>query len=117
MEKQRQISGWILSIFIGLLLIMSGISKFTSQEITDAFVRYQLEDWQIIIGIGEIISAVLFILPKTNGFGGLLLSAFFGGTIIVHMIYDEPFFQQVAMLLIVWITVYIRAPFIKQKQF
>ncbi len=110
MDKKRKIAGWILALFIGGLLLMSGVFKFFDENLTNNFIRYQLEDWQTIIALGEIGSALLFIFPRTNLIGGLLLSAFFGGTILVHMSHGEPFFQQTALLIMVWVVIFLRHP-------
>jgi len=114
MEKQKRIAGWILAAGVSVMLLISGISKFFSQELVDNFIRYNLDSWREVIAIGEIASALLFLIPKTNNIGTLLLSSFWGGTIVVHMTQSEPFYLQIALLIITWATYYIRQLQIKK---
>ena len=110
MGKQRRIAGWILAISVAVMLVMTGIMKFIDEDIRTNFIRYGIEDWRTIIAMGEIVSALLFLFPKTNTLGTFLLSSFFGGTILVHMAHAEPFFLQTALLIITWVVFYLRHP-------
>ncbi len=110
MDKNRIISGWVLTIFISLILLASGTMKFVSKDLINNFEVFKLADWRIVIALGEIISTILFIMPKTNKFGTFLLSSFMGGAIVVHMVGNEPIFIAVALLIIIWVTYYLRNP-------
>ena len=74
----------------------------------------KLADWRIIIAIGEIVSALLFLIPKTNKLGTVLLSSYLGGAIIIHMTGGLPITMPAVILILVWITGELRNPeFIK----
>ena len=47
-----------------------------------------------IIAVGEIMSALLFFITKTNIFGAFLLSSHMGRAIATQMSNDEPFIVQ-----------------------
>ena len=65
---------------------------------------------RIVIGIGEIVSAVLFLMPRTSSLGVLLLSAHMGGAIVTHMSNDESYIVPSVVLVLVWVAQYLRYP-------
>ena len=90
---------------------MSGaIAKLTVAEWLEKMSAYGLADWSYVIGAGEIISVLLFLFPKTNKFGLLLLSSYMGGAIMLHMTHGEPIILPTAFLILIWITGFIRNP-------
>ena len=78
--------------------------------------QMHLADWRIIIALGEIVSALLFLFPKTNKVGTLLLSSYMGGAIIIHMTGGIGIVMPVVVLMFVWVGFYLRNPkFFKLK--
>jgi len=110
LSKKRKIAGWVLAGLITAMLLFSAMGKFTMPEMADNFAKWGLSDWITIIAIGEIISALLFLIPKTNIYGAFLLSAHMGGAIVTHMSNAEPFIVQSVILVLVWATAYVRNP-------
>ena len=110
LTKGKRITGWIMAGLLTALLLFSAMGKFTMPEMSENFTKWGLDEWITIIAVGEIISALLFLMPKTNIFGVLLLSAHVGGAIVVHMSNGEPFIFQSVMLIWVWATGIIRNP-------
>ncbi len=80
-SKSRIIAGWILAGLLTAVFLFSATGKFTNPQMME---HLKLGDWKIIIAIGEIVSAALFLIPKTNKWGTILLSAFMGGAIFCH---------------------------------
>jgi hypothetical protein len=74
------------------------------------FAKSGLGDWLYIIAIGELVSTFLFLLPKTNRLGLLLMSAYLGGAIVLHMSHGEPFTIPAVLLVMVWVTGFLRNP-------
>lgn len=109
-SKGRKITGWVIAGLLTALLLFSALGKFTLPEMTDNFIKWGLIDWIKIIALGEAISAIIFLLPKTNIFGVLLLSAHMGGAIVTHMSNGEPFIVQSFILILVWVTGFVRNP-------
>ena len=72
--------------------------------------KIKLADWRVIIATGEIISALLFLFPRTNLFGTLLLSSFMGGAIIIHMTGGLSILMPTVVLILVWVDSFIRNP-------
>ena len=110
-SKARRITAWILSALITLMFTISAVAKFLRPpEVMIAVQKWNLTDELTMIGIGELVSALLFFIPKTHSLGVLLLSAYMGGAIVTHMQNDEPYIVQAITLLVIWIVAYLRDP-------
>ncbi len=110
LSKKRKITGWVISGLLTAMLLFSAMGKFTMPEMAENFAKWGLSDWITIIAIGEAISAILFLFPKTNIFGAFLLSSHLGGAIVVHMGHGEPFMVQSVILILVWAAAFVRNP-------
>jgi hypothetical protein len=64
----------------------------------------------IFIAFLEIASALLFAYPPTRSFGLLMLSAYLGGAIAVHVGHDQLPLQPAIVLAAVWLSVWLRYP-------
>ena len=112
-SKSRKIIAWILAGLLMALYLFSAAGKLFLHP--EQMEQMKLADWRIIIAIGEIVSAVLFLLPKTNKFGVLLLSSYMGGAIILHMTGGISIVLPSVVLIVVWIVGFLRNPsFLKQ---
>lgn len=111
MSKGRKITGWVLVGLMGALFIMSASMKLMGgEEVAANFAKWGLDGKLMLIGVGELIAAILFIIPRTSSLGVLLLSAHMGGAIATHMEHGEMFIPQAVILLVVWIANYLRNP-------
>jgi hypothetical protein len=63
-----------------------------------------------LIGAVELLSIVLFIIPRTGVVGTLLLSAYLGGAIATHLEHAQPIIMPIAISVVLWITAAIRFP-------
>lgn len=110
-SKVVKIIGWIISGLLAALFAFSAFGKLSApQEMLDMFASMGLADWRVIIAAGEIGSLLLFLIPRTQSLGTLLLSSYMGGAIIVHMQGGEPFIFQAAVLIAVWVASVMRNP-------
>lgn len=113
LSKGRKITAWILVGLMSALFIMSAAMKLMAgenAEIAVNFVKWGLEGKLMLIGMGELIAAILFLIPRTSSLGVLLLSAHLGGSIATHMEHGEMYIPQAIMLLLVWVANYLRNP-------
>lgn len=113
MSKKRKIINWIFVGLMSALFIMSATMKLMAgadAEIAVNFVKWGLDGKLMLIGMGELIAAILFLIPRTSSLGVLLLSAHLGGAIVTHMSNAEMFIPQIIMLLLVWVANYLRNP-------
>jgi hypothetical protein len=104
------IAGLILHILIGGLLIFTGSQKVLGFTPPEALARFGLGEQVRLIGAGAILTAVLLLIPRTSSLGALLTSAFWGGTICIHMAHGEPYIFQAAMLVLTCTGAYLRNP-------
>jgi len=113
-SKTRKIAAWVITSSLTALYLFSASGKLFLHP--EQMEQMQLADWRIIIALGEIVSALLFLFPKTNKFGTLLLSSYMGGAIIIHMTDATSIAMPVVVLLFVWVGFYLRNPnFFKLK--
>ncbi|MCB0535973.1 MAG: DoxX family protein [Saprospiraceae bacterium] len=109
LSKTRKISSWVIVGLLGALFAFSSFSKIAGAEMMAAnFEKWGLSGWLTIIGIGELVSAILYLIPRTSSLGVLLLSAHMGGAIVIHMSNGEPFIFPAVLLLLVWVGNYLR---------
>ena len=111
-QKTRKIIGWILTGLLGILLLSSAAMKLMGgDEAAKNAAAFGLTAGSLqFIGVIEIISFVLFAIPRTGLLGTLLLAAYLGGAIVTHLEHALPFIVPVIIQCIVWITAAIRFP-------
>ena len=110
-SKGRKITAWILIGLLSALFLMGGIMKLAGgQEAADNFAKYGLEGRGMLIGMGELIAAILFLIPRTSSLGVLMLTGHLGGAIATHMEHGEPFMPVAIILLLVWFANWLRNP-------
>ncbi len=106
-SKSGKITGWVIAGLLLALYLFSASGKFMHPEQME---QIKLGDWRIIIAIGEIVSAILFLFPKTNILGTFLLSSYMGGAIIVQMTGGMSIMMPSVVLILVWIGSFVRNP-------
>jgi len=106
-SKSSKIIAWVISGLLTALFLFSASGKILHPE---QMAQMKLADWRIIIAIGEIVSSLLFLIPKTNKLGTILLSSYLGGAIIIHMTGGMPITMPTVVLILVWITGALRNP-------
>ena len=120
-EKTKRIIGWVLSGLVVAMLLFSGVAKLAGMAGPMMTHFGFTEGETLMIGIGEIVSAVLFLIPKTQSLGTLLLSAYMGGAIVAHMSAAvgseelggediQSYVAPSAILVVIWIISIIRNP-------
>ncbi len=111
MGKFSRRLGVLLTVLLGLYLIVSGVFTIVGNEMVNAvFESVNLTYMQVPIGIGKIVSAILFLIPATFLIGVLLLSAFWGGAIVTHLALGDPIWLQAGLLVLTWIILALRKP-------
>ncbi len=112
-SKTSSIIAWVISGLFTLLFFYSAAGKlFINPGQMDAM---HLANWRVIIAIGEIASALLFLFPRTNLYGTLLLSSYMGGAIIIHMTGGMSIVLPSVILVLVWVVGFLRNPELLKK--
>src|SRR6185369_498084 len=106
----KKIGGWVLHGLIAGMMILAGSAKvfglFPPEEVAKLGLSLPIQ----VIGAGELVSAILLLIPRTSSLGLLLTSGFWGGAICLHISKGEPFVFQSALLLFTWVGGYLRVP-------
>lgn len=109
-QNWKAITGWVLHGLIGGMMLLAGSAKvaglFPAEEVEKLGLSVPIQ----VIGAGELISAILLLVPRTASLGVLLTSGFWGGAICLHMSKGEPFVLQSVLLLVTWVGAYLRVP-------
>jgi len=106
----QKISGWVLHGLVAGAMILAGSAKVLGLFPTEEVAKLGLSLPIQVIGVGELASAILLLVPRTSSLGLLVTSGFWGGAICLHMSKAEPFVLQSVFLLITWVGGYLRVP-------
>jgi hypothetical protein len=112
-SKTRKITAWVIAGLLTALFFFSSSGKLFFHP--EQMEQIHLANWRIIIALGEITSALLFLFPKTNIYGTLLLSSYMGGAIIIHMTGGLNILMPSVVLILIWIVGFIRNPELLKK--
>ena len=106
----KTIAGWVLHGLVGGIMLLAGSAKvlglFPPEQVAKLGLGVPIQ----VIGAGELVSAVLLLVPRTASLGVLLTSGFWGGAICMHLAKSEPFVLQSALLLLTWAGAWLRVP-------
>ncbi len=109
-NKWLKIAGVVLHVLIAAFVMFAGASKvfgLIPQEQL-AQLGQPLRDQLLLIGVGEMIAAVLLVLPWTSPLGTLVMSGFWGGVISFHLLGDNDIVTGIVMLSLTWIAAFLR---------
>ncbi len=112
-EKGLRIAGLVIHVLIAALLIFASSGKLLGSpppEVLEQLRKAGLEDQLKLIGTGELITALLLVVPWTASLGVLLASGFWGGTIATHMSMHSSYVFQSVILALTWVGAYLRLP-------
>ncbi len=112
--KARRIAGTTLIILGGLVLVGSATSKLAHvpQVVSQMNALGFSGEKLTFIGILELLSGLLFLLPGTRSAGLLLVSSYLGGAIATHLQHGEPMLPPSIVLTVLWLGAWLRHPVI-----
>src|SRR6202030_4450969 len=106
----KTVAGWVLHGLVAGIMLLAGSAKVLGLFPPEQVEKLGLSVAIQVIGAGELVSAILLLVPRTASLGVLLNSGFWGGAICLHMSKGEPFVLQSALLLLTWAGAYLRVP-------
>lgn len=112
-HRGLRITGLVLHLLIGGLMVASGSAKvfgLLPEEAKQEMAGSGIGENLLLIGSGELASALLLIIPRTLSLGVLLVSGFWGGAICLHLSQGESYVFQSAFLSVTWIGAWLRCP-------
>jgi hypothetical protein len=115
--KAIKITGWVLTAAVGSLFLMSAFMKLSQNpEVVSQAAGIGIDAASYrMIGVVEIISLILFIIPRTGVVGTLLLAAYMGGAIATHLEHQQSITMAVVIAAVVWITAFLRFEELSQR--
>lgn len=112
--SSRHIAGTILIFLAGVALTMSAIVKLAGVPgVVHTMAAQGFSDGKLTLAaMLEILSAALFLFPRTRPLGVLFLSAFLGGAISTHIRMDEyaKALGPLILLALAWTGTWLRHP-------
>jgi hypothetical protein len=112
MPKWLRIAGLVVHLLIAAFLVFAGSGKLIGPppEVIEMLQKGGLDQQIKLIGSGELITAILLVVPWTSSLGVLMASGFWGGTIAYHMSHHESYAMQSTFLALTWVGAYLRLP-------
>ncbi|MDB5351286.1 MAG: rane protein [Planctomycetota bacterium] len=109
-SKMMLWAGRILSALPVLMLIMSGVMKLTKgAPVLEGFVKSGYPESVIVpLGIVELASTLLYVIPQTSVLGAILLTGYLGGATASHVRLGEAFIIPVILGVLVWLGLFLR---------
>jgi hypothetical protein len=107
-------TGRVLTALPALVLLMSGVMKLThNPKIVENFTNNLgwLESVLTPIGLAELLSAILYLVPQTAVLGAILVTGYLGGAIAAHARLGQPgLVLPLIMGVMVWGGLFLRDP-------
>lgn len=117
--KKNKIIYWVLTGLVGIIFGMSAFGKLTSNpEAIKMAGEFGIDAHKyFLIGVVEVVSLLLFILPRTGVIGTVLLSAYMGGAIATHVQHGVPVLAPCIILTFILLVAIYRFPELTQRLF
>jgi hypothetical protein len=120
-KKVRRIVGWSLSGILSLLFAFSASAFLKISQNPEAIAGAEAigisAQSYLMIGIVELVSVLLFLIPRTSVVGALLLIAYMGGAIATNVQTDQPLLMVIIVEILIWIAAWLRNPELGYKLF
>lgn len=110
-QKTNKIVGWVLAGLVAFALVGSGMVKLSGGEQAAEMAKGLGGAGHVtLLGILELVIALIWLIPRTGIVGTLLAAAYMGGAIAVHFIGNQPVMIPVIIQMLLWIAAAIRFP-------
>ena len=87
----KEIFLWLITLFLALICLRSGLLKLTGNIFwVRDFHRWGYPDWfRLVVGIAELISMLLLLIPRLASYGASLFAVVMLGAIFTHATHNE----------------------------
>jgi hypothetical protein len=104
---------FIIIAIPALLIIVSGVFKLTgSKQVVETLTKVGVVQYTAVLGVAEILFALLFLWPVTNGIGFILLVAYFAGALAVDLSHKNKIVPPLMILCLLFVAEYLTHPVI-----
>ena len=113
--KAQRITGWTLTVLVGLFLIgASGVPKFFDfPGKADLMAKLQIPlNLLTTLGVIEVSVAVLYLIPRTAFLGAILATAHLGGALWTHLRVGDTWYFPIIIGVLMWTGLALRRPVI-----
>ncbi|HXJ05854.1 MAG TPA: DoxX family protein [Candidatus Acidoferrum sp.] len=110
-SKRMLWTGRVISAIPVLLLILSAVMKIIkAASVVQGFARYGYPESQIVmLGVLELLSCVVYAIPRTAVLGAILMTAYLGGATASNVRIGDPSYVMTVLLgVFVWGGLYLR---------
>lgn len=109
--KAKRIITITVTALAALMVIASSIMKLTgSAQVVDTLTRAGVGQYISMLGIMELVFAILFLVPKTMKPGFILLSCYFAGAMATELSHNGPVMNAVIPMVLIWVSAFLREP-------
>jgi hypothetical protein len=110
-SKPRKIIGYILSILPSLVVFLFGLVKFFPNEtVLEPLEKLGVAPYAALIGVVEMLCAILYWIPKTSNIGFFLFCSYAGGIIVGELILGEVPVPGLVIAAMIYIGTLLRKP-------
>lgn len=110
-QKTNKIVSWVLAGLVAFALVGSGMVKLSGGEQAAEMAKGLGGTGHVmLLGILELVIALIWLIPRTGIIGTLLAAAYMGGAIAVHFIGNQPVLIPVVIQMLIWIAAAMRFP-------
>ena len=114
-KMNRNLKVWVSRVLAGIItlaLVTTATIKIAhAPKMVEELTRVGIPKTAIIpIAILELTCLALYLIPRTMVLGAVLLTGYFGGAIVVHIVGNQSVFPIIMIGLCVWGGIYFRIP-------
>jgi uncharacterized membrane protein YphA (DoxX/SURF4 family) len=78
--------GWVVSALVSFMMVMSGGSKLVgTQEMVGNFEFMNLSPYLMLVGLLEVVGAVMLMVPRLSQYGATLIGSVMTGAVCMHL--------------------------------
>jgi hypothetical protein len=110
-------AGWVMSALVALFLLgASAVPKLLNLDVAQA--PMEVVGWPtkylLLIGVIEVVCAVLYIIPRTALLGAVLMTGLLGAALAANLRVDNPLFSHtlfsIYLGVFAWVALWLREP-------
>jgi uncharacterized membrane protein len=111
-EKTKKIIHWVLTGLVAFVFLGSAMGKFFADaKALEMAASFGLDgNTYKMLGVIELLSVIIFVIPRTGLVGTLLLAAYMGGAIATHLEHEQSIVAPCIIQSFLWIVAFVRFP-------
>ena len=111
-DKTKKIIYLVLTGLVAFVFIGSAMGKFTADsKALEMAASFGLDaSTYKMLGVIELMSVILFVIPRTGLLGTFLLAAYMGGAIATHLEHEQSIAAPCIIQSFLWIVTFVRFP-------